>query len=102
MSERGLIAIAEAILALANAISTPKEPRKRARSEKTQPPRDLSLEDKRALKDWAQREEPWAVPKLRELVDEMLGWHRAEGRSRVSWYAAAQNWVKTARTRYGQ
>jgi hypothetical protein len=102
VSERGLLAIAEAIFALADAISAPKEPRKRSKSAKTPPPEDLSVEDKRELLAWATRSEPWAVPKLRELVNDMLQWHRSNSVSRASWYITAQRWVTNARTKFGQ
>lgn len=102
MTERALLAIAEAIQALADAISAPKERSKRTRSERMPVPEDLSLEDKRALKAWAQHKEPWAVPKLRELVDDCLQWHRAEGKTRASYYIACQRWITNARAKYGE
>lgn len=100
MTERALLAIADALFAIADALEKPK--RKRASSSRTMPPQDMATEDKHELKRWCLENEPWAVPHLRAIVDDMLMWHRAEGKSRVSWLITAQRWIKAQRVKYGQ
>jgi hypothetical protein len=95
----GLEHIAEAIEGLSKEKPKQRAPSKRS---KTPPPDDLSAEDKRALHAWCKEQEPWAVAHLRRLVDDMLLYHRTEGKGKANWYMTAQRWITNARVKYGE
>lgn len=70
----------------------------------TDPPEELSVEERRALLAWLQREiaerrlprEFGAKPKRRELLDACLDWHRSNGKQRCDWPATVRNWIRNA------
>lgn len=87
--------------------AAPAEPpaaskKRRSASKQTPPPEDLSNDEKRQLVEWAERREPWAVPRMRALVDDMLQFHRSKGLECASWYVAAQRWITNERVKFGR
>lgn len=80
-----------------------KEPAKRSSRCKplTDPPEDLTAEDKKALGAWCAEKFPQyryrKVGGIRDLVDDCLDWHREQkGRKRQkrNWRIACQRWIR--------
>ena len=75
---------------------------RRHRRAETDPPEDLTEGERRALLAWARSEVkagklPHALSggrKLREIVDETLDYHRAEGNLKADWLAVVRNRVR--------
>lgn len=77
----------------------PQKRRKgRLRKPQTEPPAQLTEEQREKLAAWAAEHEHWAIPRLRELERLCLDHHRARGNAGADWLAAVRNWVTRDRT----
>lgn len=65
------------------------------KNELTEPPEDLSEEQKRRLTHWVKHRHPYYRPieKRRELVDACLRYHRAKGSRLADWEMECQRWI---------
>lgn len=69
---------------------------------KTNPPEDLSAEEIRSIRRWVDRsiaegrlpDRYGAKGVLRDLLDQCLDWHRANGVRRADWCATFRNWIR--------
>ena len=64
---------------------------------KTSAPPELPPEQMGQLRVWCHSKMPSLLPRLDDLVERCLDWHRAEGRKRVDWVATCRNWLRKER-----
>jgi hypothetical protein len=69
---------------------------------RSQPPEDLEPDEKRKLKQWVASHYPALLPRLRELVDACLDYHRAHGNLMADWTACCRTWIRNTGEWSGQ
>lgn len=65
------------------------------KKQETPPPEALSDAEMASLQIWARAKYKGLITvEIRELIEECLDWHRANGRGRVDWIATCRNWIR--------
>lgn len=64
------------------------------RKAKSYAPDRLDDFERDALREWAQREQPWSVPRLDQLEAACLDYHRGKGTAMASWLATVRGWIR--------
>lgn len=83
--------------------SAARPAKSRHRTVKSEPPSDLDSEQKLALLAWVRSKHPALEPRLRDLVDACLDYHRANGNHKADWLATCQTWIRNeAEGRFGR
>jgi len=78
------------------AAPSPAKPRQ-AKKSRAGPPPALSPEDRDRLATWAERSEPWAVPRLMDFEVACLEHHKSKGNTSTDWNLNIQAWVRNHR-----